>query len=508
MVKIINSFHGQSPIASTIGKLGTALFADRSANELRRQQAYALDRENTEMEALAVALANSKGGARDFYADPANLARLTLSGYTPAHLGDSFRQQAASQYGVRDARTDEAIIGAGGAYSSSANAFDSEQARLKAAQEAQQAEVAAHNRATEQQAKANQQWEVDKWHQEPQEAIGPNGQPLFMPRAHLTDTGVSPVMSSDEFKGSQFALNWNDMDKLAPVQQRALGVEPTVGTTWNYLMPDNTRFTTTDENFAEGKDAQGRPMPTQGGVRVGGEGGGGAGGALTNAVETDLQSKILASNNFIAQADAMIKLTEDHPESFGIVGAGRSALQGVAQNLSVFQQYMSPEMVEASKTFLNRPYDPSLPQVAMMEKSIVYSAASALAGQENRSVSDTDREVWNEAMGRMQSFWSLDTAASVKQKLMFAKSVAQEHARLAAEALKRGVTFSPDGSNSVVPMAITNVMVKFITENNQQPQGAPAPVNGRVPPQPTPNTPAPNAPAATGGYRVLGVRER
>jgi hypothetical protein len=456
MPKIINAFRGTSPVANSISQLGLALFGDNLSSDLKRAQLEALQRQNTETSLLGQDVANM-GGAAAVASDPVVQGRVISSGYKPQEFSDLARMDAA----VRgDPRVSDYMLGSGQAESSTPRGFGADQSRQERQHGASLGETTRHNMADETLNRDKFGFDKTKFYEEPQAALV-NGQPQYVPRGRLTDTGTAPILSDTDRKGT---LIDNQFQYLTPEEQKQyLGANPTVGTTRNLVTPSGT-FQITDESLSRGLDARGRPLPEPSDKDyIGSVEGSAADVGLTNAVTTDAQSDILGGNAFIAQADAMIKLATENPASFGMIGAARNAGQELNQGWRVLAQHLgfSPDLLAQqakAKGFDISAYDRSLPQVQMLGTALTYSAASAIAGQENRSVSDTDREIWQEAMGHAQSFFSLDTAQSIAERAKFAKAIVLEHQRLARGALEQGYKFDPNGSNSLLGQAVSNVL--------------------------------------------------
>jgi hypothetical protein len=501
MPKIINAFRGTSPLADSISKLGLALFGDNLSSDLKRAQLEALQRENTETSLLGQDVANM-GGAAAVASDPVVQGRMISSGYKPQEFSDLARMDAA----VRgDPRVSDYMLGSGQAESSTPRGFGADQSRQERQHGASLGEMRRHNEAGEGLDQDKFGFEKEKWYTEPQQAVR-NGQPVFVPRSHLTQPGVAPQLSETESKSN--LANGMFYDLTPEEQKQYIGANPTVGTTRNLVTPSGT-FQITDESLSRGLDARGRPLPEPSDKDyIGSVEGSAADVGLTNAVTTDAQSDILGGNAFIAQADAMINLADQNPASFGMIGAARNAGQELNQSWRVLAQHLgfSPDMLAQkakASGFDISAYDRSLPQVQMLGTAITYSAASAIAGQENRSVSDTDRKVWQDAMGHAQSFFSLDTAQSIKERAMFAKAIVLEHQRLARGALEQGYKFDPNGGNSLLGQAVSNVLADPKSFTAGPSQGVPGFGVSPTAAPADPNAPA-QAPAARPKYDLNG----
>lgn len=506
MVKILSPFQGTDPLGAAFQSLGKRMFGgagQESAYDAER--AYAAERENVETENLMRRLAGGNG-AQALGADPLAQAMMVGAGYDPSKFANMGLMGAANQFGAADSRTQNWQVGSGQSYDNTAaavNAKLAETARgndlasadrrygvdvgantdlykfghVGADQAIDNTEVNRHNTTTEAQA-------AKEFFDKPMPVIQPNGAPGYARQGELPGSTNSPILSDAEQKGYRAGQNFGSMGTLPPAEQEYLGarVKPNEGssTPRNYRAPDGTMHVTYDGVT----DAQSqKPLPP-GGAMIGLEDTA-AGAGLTNSVLTDVQSKIMSADRFISLADRMLDMTEKNRASFGLVGNLRSKGQELWQGVDSIQELFGGEagtVAQQARQELNSEglgalvpelYDQSLPAVATLGGLLVYSGASALAGQENRSVSDKDvlamRDILGDPMG-----WN-ESAKSINVKVALAKEIVVEHRKLAQEYLLKGLKIPEDGS--LVQQAASNVMARG---------GAPAQA-------PAPQAAAPNA---------------
>lgn len=529
MVKVFSPMRGQDPLAATLNSLGKSMFGDQLSAAINQEKLYGAQRENVEMDNLMKRTVQG-GGAQVLGNDPLAQAMMIGSGYDPAQFGKMGLMGAATGFGAADPRTQAWQVGTGQSYDNTAGAFNQklgETARnndmqsadrrygvdqnigqqrfefgnIGADQAVDNAEAMRNNDIQS----ADRRYGVDQtvgqqrdeFMQKPMPALGPDGQPTFAPQGGLVNGPYAPVLSETDQKGTLLGANFGNLPALNPQQQEVLGARVAPGgggTPFNYRAPTGQTFMTVDGVT----DAQtGQPLP-KGGARIGIEDTA-QGAGLTNAVTTDVQSKIMSADRFLSLADRMVAMTEKNKSAFGAVGAVRSMGQELWQGVSSVQELFGGDAgtvaVEARKelnanglgALVPELYDPDLPTVATLGGLLVYSGASALAGQENRSVSDKDVVAMREIIGDPRG-WN-ESAMSIGVKVKLAADIVKEHRQLAQEYLLKGLPVPQDGS--LVTQASVNVMARG---------GAGSP----VPPQ---AAPALQAPAATQGAPQPGVVE-
>lgn len=473
MVRIINAFREERPVGAMLARLGDAMFGDQATGEINRQQAYALQRSNAETNNL-MALAR-EGGLETL--TPAGQAMLIGSGYDPNDLGRVGALGAATQFGARDPRTTNWSAGLG-EYGNTAEAFDLDLA-----------EVARNNNLQSGDRRYNTDTNVAEdarqFNMTPQEALV-NGQPAFVPRSGAFETGVAPIMTEAEVGGLNLANMFPTLTRpqqvesvgaTAPVETVLQNGVPTIvtrtdaagmpavppapGTSWNYILPDGTVFITNDTAFAAGADAQGNPLPP-GGTRGELTGGAEQLGLPTNAVRTDLQSDIIATRKFRSLAGIMQELVEDPATVWGPQAFLSARIQEVGQAVGSLTAYVRPQDAAAIQQFLPEMYDPNLPRAQSVYTLMLYAGAAALAGQENRSVTDADI---NNMRGIIPNPEGIFTSRErMREALVVVNEIITGYEAVTEEAITRGFNgtaatpapTAPPAATTGGPVQITN----------------------------------------------------
>jgi hypothetical protein len=400
MPKIINSYRGSGlgPMGEMLQSLGRGRRqADPLGDELKRQKIHELQRQNTETEEMMKILGLFGTPGADI---PANAAGAAMFGANidPSKLADYDRWRVHQQQGAGSDAAVNATTGAGGAYSGTKPAFE---ATLGETQR--------------------------QFDMKPQPALDAQRNPVFGRQGDLT--GLSPILSDTEQKGTMAGTHFGQMGELPAPERNYLGAAGPTGTPRNYIMRDGQSFITHDGQT----DSQtGQPLPP-GGYIGNVEGDAGAVG-LTNAVRTDLQSKRIAYDQFEALASHADELLSD-PTRFGLTGAVRTVGQEIgqlgqnaAQLLGAGTVSEAAQKVESilagngvDPSIVFGGYDTGLPEVDTVWGLIIYSGASALAGQENRSVSDKDVVFMREILGDPKAI--LSSAPALKAKIDAARKI-------------------------------------------------------------------------------------
>lgn len=225
---------------------------------------------------------------------------------------------------------------------------------------------------------------------------------------------VDALPTETEITGAQLDQNWDNLGGLDPYQQRALGVDPDAGaarTPRNYRTPDGKTIITYDGVT----DAMtGQPLPPGGQLISTSLQGGADEIGLTNAVQTDVQSDILAIDRFNNVAGMMMDLVNDPATTWGGPAWVQNKLQEVAQGVGQIAEYIRPEDAATVQQFLPDMYNPNLTAQQTLHTLMLYLGAAALAGQQGRSVSDADIQMFRQAipdpMGLFTSRTSMRTA--------------------------------------------------------------------------------------------------
>jgi hypothetical protein len=463
MVQLINVFRGESPVGQMFRELGNSMFGDQASGELRRQQAYAAQRANTETDNL-MRLVGQPGGLDAL--TPAAAAMLIGSGYSPDDYGRIGNLATSTTYGARDPRTTNWAAGLG-EYGNTAEAFDlglAETARnndLQSSDRRYGTDVGArtsiaNNAADNAAALARQNalplaTTIDgapAWTTQgtmagspiltQTEAQGLNLMNLFPDLSPLEQrVAVDAAPSLTQVQGDLAAENIDDLGGMDEYQQRFLGVETdqsAAGSPKNYYAPDGTIHITYDGIT----DAQtNAPLPP-GGQIISTQLQGGAGDiGVTNAVKTDLQSDLLSINRFNDLAGMMMEMVEDPDTTWGAPAWFEAKFQEIAQGVGQLVDYIRPEDAETVARFLPEMYNPNLPAQQTLYTLMLYTGAAALAGQQGRSVSDADIRQMRAAIPDPTGFFT--SRESMRAALGVLGTVLQGYEARATEALQQGV---------------------------------------------------------------------
>jgi hypothetical protein len=400
MPKIINSYRGSGlgPMGEMLQSLGRSRQqSDPLGDELKRQKIYEMQRQNTETEEMMKILGLFGKPGENI---PANAAGAAMfgAGIDPSKLADYDRWRNYQQGGADSPAAVNSTLGAGGAYSSTKPAFDTTMAETQR-----------------------------QFNMKPQPALDAQGNPVFGRQGDLS--GLQPILNNSERQGTAAGQHFGQMGELPQAERNYIGAAGPAGTPRNYILRDGRSFITHDGQT----DSQtGQPLPP-GGYIGNVEGDAGAVG-LTNAVRTDLQSKRIAYDQFNALADHADELLSD-PTRFGLTGAVRSIGQEIGQlGQNAAQLLGAGTISEAAQKVASTlsasgvdpnlvfgGYDTGLPEVDTVWGLIVYSGASALAGQENRSVSDKDIAIMREILGDPKAI--LSSAPALKAKIDAARRI-------------------------------------------------------------------------------------
>lgn len=378
MPRIINTYRqGAGRMADVMRELSGAFAGDTLTPALKRQQLLKAERENVETQNLA-----------DLYREPGYnrnqaLATATLAGntdYANAALFDS-------GFNADIGEVDRARRAAGMAESSTASDRD-----LMRAQDMYQ------------------------WENKPVEVLRA-GKPGFAPQGDLSRSPqYSPILSNAERQGT---ITQN-FEPTREEQARILGADAgSDRKPFNYIK-DGKVYLTTDGRT----DVNGDPLPPNG--YIGSVEGGAEGVGLTNSVQTDLQSDNVAYQKFNALIDIAKPLTAD-PSLFGPVGLVRGKAQELFQALNGVEALtqtrteLQSSLGERAQQLVPELYDPRLSEVDALWGILLYQGAAALAGQENRSVSDKDIQFMRQILGNPKGLFS--SGASMATKLEAAQKV-------------------------------------------------------------------------------------
>lgn len=379
-----------SSFAGPLSNLAKAFMTgpDEATKIARAETALKLQRQREGTESLANAFAQF--GQPGFDRNTAISAAIT-GGYDPNKLAVLERYGAANTYGAKDPRTTNAFVGAGGSYGSTGQGFDETQAGLDRRNDATLKE---------------KRYEFDS---KPQTVGSPTG-PVLVRTADAI--GKPAVEDVGKVKGdfARRAINApGGISALNPTEQHFIGAAPGNQTPRNYIGPKGEKLQTYDGVT----DARtGQPLPP-GGLIAGVQGTPDQSGLRPN-VQSGLQNASIENQKFKALLDHTRQLAND-PSNFGIPGFVKGLAQDVTQvsdGLAKGLGYtgLSDAVADAKQKAIDNglspnslpglfTFDPRLPSLHTASDLLVYQAASALAGQSGRSVSDKDVQMFRGIVG-------------------------------------------------------------------------------------------------------------
>ncbi|MDB5612475.1 MAG: hypothetical protein JWQ22_128 [Devosia sp.] len=454
MVKIVNPFRGQDPVAQTLSQLGQNLFGDTAGAAKKKEDLYAAQRTNAETDNLMGMFAD--GGAFGSLKTGVGQAMALGAGFKGGDMGDYALMDAGLNFGASDARTQNAQVASGQSYDNTAATVGA-----KLAENARGNDLASSDRRYGvDQSVGQQRYEFDN---KPMPALDAAGKPAFATQSGVFD-GFSPILSDTEAKGTLAQQNFGTMGDLPTAEQNYIGADSSTGSRSspkNYVGPDGQRFITYD-GVSNAQDGSQLPI---GGYIAGVQGGAdealGANGLTLAGTNVD-QDTIRAADGYFDMSSQLRGLANTAPESFGLLGSARGTLQELAQmvpavgtmfvvqNIDAFSQEIiadlgqNPEAQGMLSELLNT-YDGNLPTVQTLGVLLQYQVASALLGQSARDLSDKDMVRVNQLFPDPQNW--LTSAQAVTQRLDLLDSMMENKRNSARERLNSG-SIAPQGGGA------------------------------------------------------------
>lgn len=385
-----NPYSYQSPIGEALGRLGKVLTSGPTEAQRISAAEGALKLKRQREGITRVADLFGQYGGDGFDRNAAASAAI-LGGVSPTDLAGMDRYLAANTYGAADPRTDNAARGAGGAYSSTAQAFFTDQGNQNAR---------AANRLAE---------DARQFDMMPVETLV-DGQPAFTARKDAF--GLSPILSETERKGTLLGGAFDNLADLGPEQQRVLGADAGSRTPRNYVGVDGRNFITydglTDARTGE-QLPDGHLASVQGSAKDTG---------LTTTTQTGLESADIANEklrNLVGFAREQVGAMPD--ELFGVTGEAARLAQNaaivatnVARGLNFDGPVQAMEEIQrdaaakgVDQSILSGVFNPAFGGLDATYGLLVYATASALAGQSGRDLSNEDVKRAQEIVGDPRS---------------------------------------------------------------------------------------------------------
>jgi hypothetical protein len=402
MPTFTNPYNYVSPIGEALGNLGKTLMSGPSEAERIKAAEEALKLKNTRVNTQSVAdLFRQGAGAYKANQDAINAAAIA-AGMDPSNVGGFERLGASTAFGAADPRTDNAAVGAGGTYSSTAQAFRTDQGN----QNARAAAALAEN--------------ARQFNEKPYEFIGADGKPVVGTTQGAI--GQTPLLDETHAKGFDLQKFFNapggGIGSLPEPEQRVLGAASPADKTnspKNYKAPDGSVHVTYDGVT----DAQtGASLPPGGFIATV------QGGANDAGVTNATQSKVEQQNIALDQLDNLSKYTRDlvtkDPTNVGLPGFAKGVVQDVNQVADGLAQGLGFKGLDAaiqsararaassgvSGKIISQLFDPNLPKLRQAYALLTFTAASALANQRGQGVSDKDVERIEKMVGSPENLFS------------------------------------------------------------------------------------------------------
>jgi hypothetical protein len=396
-------YPARSPIGqAAYGLVQTLMSADKS--DVQRQKEQLLAEQVRGRDELSQNLATNYGLNSDHPALGAIVGSAVDAGTPVSQIGDLVRTFSANRYGATDPRTTNAVVGAGGSYSSTAPAFQTDQQNtiLRAREASATANAGAMDRL---------RYETGS---KLIPVIGDGGRPALVPQGQYA--GQVPLVEDNKVKGGYAGANFGNFGALPAPEQRYLGADGGTGQApKNYRAPDGSVHITYD-GVTDARTQQ--PLP--GGGFIANAQGTAQDVGLPSTVRSKLVDQDIAAQKFrnvIGYARKLI--TPSNVGAPGIVkGFAQDASQlatGLAQGLnysglneaiSDMQRKATANGVDPSTVSGLFNFDPRLPKLETAYDMMVYSGAEALANQSGRSVTDRDIIRFKSLLGDPRSFFA------------------------------------------------------------------------------------------------------
>jgi len=300
------------------------------------------------------------------------LADAFSAGIDPSQLGTAQRVYNANTYGAADPRTDNAVVGAGGGFGSTADAFKQTQAGLD-------------RRHTETVGEQRRQFDS-----QPQTVGTPSG-PQIVRRSE--SYGQPAVEDLGKVKGdyARRAINQpNGINNLTPTEKTFVGAnDEKVRTPHNYIPQAGGAMMQTFDGITDARTGQPLPPGAIASVQGTPEQSG-----LSKTVQSQLQGSNVALDRMKGVADYARSLIV--PQNVGIPGMVKGAAQdivqvadGLAKGLGIksaedivanIQQRVQSGGIDSNTANNLFTFDPRLPQVSSAYHALTLTAADAIAG--------------------------------------------------------------------------------------------------------------------------------
>lgn len=389
-----NPYSGDSPLGAALKNLSGALTkpSNEAAQIAHLETALALKQKRENTAGLGEALRNL---GTDQFDRRAAIDMAVRGGQSPEVVGGFERYNSANQYGAGDQRTSNAVVGAGGSFGSTAQGF-------------REGEAGTNARANATLRENQRQFDLKPI------VVGSDAGPVYT--ATRDAIGQPAVEDLGKVKGNVARVAVNSPGGLAAADdatQRFIGVEGKGQQTPRNYVKDGVNFITND-GLTDARNGQ--PLPA-GGYIANAQGPAKEVG-LPTSVQSDLQKQNIAGQQLKGLIGYTRNLAKSDPNNFGVTGFVKGVMQdanvvggNIAQGLGYkgLQEATAATRQKAIEAgvdpgLLSGVFDPKLDALHSSADLLVFQAASALAGQAGRSVTDRDVKIFKNIVGDPQEW--------------------------------------------------------------------------------------------------------
>lgn len=420
----------QSSVADAIAMLGNTMFGDRLTPALKREQLRQLQAKSD----LITATQDAIGSAGEVI-DPQKFALAAALGTVNGrNYAQTRLAQTAQQYGAESPEMARAQMGAGESISATAPGLKLDLANKLAIQDAQE------------------KTKLRIADSAPMTIMTDAGPQIVRQRDAF---GQKPVLSTDQFKSMQqqqaFPALSSDRQQdflFGADSPGEIGNATTAkGTLPVFARKDGLFNVQTGERVTEPVTSFGKVVAP-------------STEALRPNVRGELQQAQVAQDDFINVLNRAESIATRDPTLFGVVGQLRRAGQAASETMGNVAQIFGAKDVEGVRSqalagmknagvnegILQRfgLFDPNIPELQAVSSLLVYKAASALAGQSGRAVTDKDIDHVIKMVGDPVSWTSSQQDFLAKAKIL--RGMISD---------SRGLTNKYLGTNNPLPPAAT-----------------------------------------------------
>lgn len=377
-------------------------------------------------------------------------ARAIAAGLDPQKAADAARGFMAGTYGAENQATTDAFVGAGGDYANTYSGFAADQNRrtndsLNGDNVAMRGQDLAFDAA------------VYKDQNDMQTVIR-DGKAVLVRKQDVLPTDQAVVTDSQQKGMTAGGMDLTDPQKLAYI-----GAEPKNPQAADTFVDGNGRAYRSVDGIHDA--TTGQLMPSDA-LKTTVAGTNRADAGLTKPVTGDLQGKVISIDNALHQIDTYAGIAKDHPELFGISGAGLRVGANVVQQWDQLQQ-SDPELAKLIQSetgsgltelqkmaadpsvdgngviahFLTTAHVQDMSTLEAYSAILPFTLAAALSGQSGRSVSNEDVKRFKDLIGDPTSLFG--TQGGAVSKAQAARDMLVTQRKVYTDALSGGVGAAP-----------------------------------------------------------------